>query len=166
MDKTYMRSLHTIDIEGASSNTRMNQSIKNKYKAQNELARRYNQSVDMGKSKEITEAEKRREVALRQFQEYQERKANKDTSNTAPLESSNVSFKTSTSQSPQNLSLKNQLSEEYKRFVMQNSNNKWNKDIPQPKNIERNDTSNNYQEPAPNYNTIDPSFRRYYSNPE
>jgi hypothetical protein len=34
MDKTYMRSLHTIDIEGASSNTRVNQSIKNKYKAQ------------------------------------------------------------------------------------------------------------------------------------
>lgn len=33
-DKTYMRSLHTIDIEGASSNTRVNQSIKNKYKAQ------------------------------------------------------------------------------------------------------------------------------------
>ena len=33
-DKTYMRNLHTIDIEGASSNTRVNQSIKNKYKAQ------------------------------------------------------------------------------------------------------------------------------------
>lgn len=28
-----MRSLNTIDIEGASSNTRINQSIKNKYKA-------------------------------------------------------------------------------------------------------------------------------------
>jgi hypothetical protein len=45
MDKTYMRSLNTIDIEGASSNTRINQSIKYKYKAQDELARRYNQSV-------------------------------------------------------------------------------------------------------------------------
>lgn len=55
MDKTYMRSLHTIDIEGASSNTRVNQSIKNKYKAQEELARRYNQSLEMGKAKEKTE---------------------------------------------------------------------------------------------------------------
>jgi hypothetical protein len=33
-DKTYMRNLDTIDIEGASSGTRMNQSIKNKLKAQ------------------------------------------------------------------------------------------------------------------------------------
>lgn len=50
-----MRSLHTIDIEGASSNTRVNQSIKNKYKAQDELARRYNQSVDLSRVKEKTE---------------------------------------------------------------------------------------------------------------
>ena len=52
MDKTYMRSLQTIDIEGASSNTRINQSVKNKYKARDDLARRYNQSVEI---KERTE---------------------------------------------------------------------------------------------------------------
>lgn len=47
MDKTYMRNLNTIDIEGASSNTRVNQSIKNKYKAQENMARRYNKSLDL-----------------------------------------------------------------------------------------------------------------------
>lgn len=46
LDKTYQRSLLTIDIEGASSNTKMNQSIKNKLRARDELARRYNQSVE------------------------------------------------------------------------------------------------------------------------
>ena len=44
-----MRSLNTIDIEGASSNTRINQSIKNKYKARDLLIRRYNQSVEIRK---------------------------------------------------------------------------------------------------------------------
>lgn len=47
MDKTYMRSLNTIDIEGASSNTRVNQSIKNKYRARDQLTRKYNQSIDL-----------------------------------------------------------------------------------------------------------------------
>lgn len=50
MDKTYMRSLQTIDIEGASSNTRINQSIKNKMKAKDELSRKYNQSVEINKN--------------------------------------------------------------------------------------------------------------------
>lgn len=64
MEKTYMRSLNTIDIEGASSNTRVNQSIKNKYKAREDLARRYNQSLDL---KDKTEEDRRKEVALRQY---------------------------------------------------------------------------------------------------
>lgn len=34
LDKGYMRNLDTIDIEGAASGTRVNQSIKNKFKAQ------------------------------------------------------------------------------------------------------------------------------------
>lgn len=166
MDKTYMRSLHTIDIEGASSNTRVNQSIKNKYKAQDELARRYNQSVDMGKPKEKTEEEKRRDVALRQYQEHQERKANRENSNSRTLDASKVSVNSNNNSNPEYsepLTLKNQLSEEYKRFIMQNSSNKWNKDIPQPKGPERNDSSRPYQDEKPNYNTIDPSFRRYNS---
>jgi hypothetical protein len=54
LDKTYMRNLDTIDIEGAASGTRINQSIKNKLKAQEELARRYNQSLDMREHKDKT----------------------------------------------------------------------------------------------------------------
>jgi hypothetical protein len=49
-----MRNLDTIDIEGAASGTRINQSIKNKLKAQEELARRYNQSLDMREHKDKT----------------------------------------------------------------------------------------------------------------
>ena len=52
----------------------------------------------MGKAKEKTEEEKRREVALRQFEEYQDRKMNRQTSNNsnnATLEDSNVSAKSS-----------------------------------------------------------------------
>jgi hypothetical protein len=101
MDKTYMRSLHTIDIEGASSNTRVNQSIKNKYKAQDELARRYNQSVDMAKPKEKTEEEKRRDVALRQFQEFQERKVNRENSNSRTLDASKVSVNSKSNSNPE-----------------------------------------------------------------
>jgi hypothetical protein len=100
MDKTYMRSLHTIDIEGASSNTRVNQSIKNKYKAQDELARRYNQSLDMAKAKGKTEEEKRREVALRQYEEYQERKLNRESPIGKTLENSQVSAKSSNPEYP------------------------------------------------------------------
>jgi hypothetical protein len=66
-DKTYMRNLDTIDIEGASSGTRLNQSIKNKLKAQEELARRNNQSLDMREHKDKTYDEKRREIALKQY---------------------------------------------------------------------------------------------------
>jgi hypothetical protein len=47
LDKTYMRNLDTIDIEGAGSGTRVNQAVKNKLRAQEQLARRYNQSLDM-----------------------------------------------------------------------------------------------------------------------
>lgn len=47
LDKTYMRNLNTIDIEGASSNTRVNQSIKNKAKALESIASRYNRSMDL-----------------------------------------------------------------------------------------------------------------------
>lgn len=59
-NKTYMRSLNTIDIEGACSNTRVNQSIKNKYKAREQLNRQF-QSMDM---KEKTEEERRRDAAV------------------------------------------------------------------------------------------------------
>jgi hypothetical protein len=55
LDKSYGRNLDTIDIEGASSGTRMNQSIKNKMRAQEELARRHNQSVDLRNNKERTD---------------------------------------------------------------------------------------------------------------
>lgn len=70
-----MRNLDTIDIEGAASGTRINQSIKNKLKAQEELARRYNQSLDMREHKDKTYEEKRREIALKQFETIQERKS-------------------------------------------------------------------------------------------
>jgi hypothetical protein len=49
-----MRNLDTLDIEGAASGTRINQSIKNKLKAQEELARRYNQPLDMREHKDKT----------------------------------------------------------------------------------------------------------------
>lgn len=62
-----MRSLNTIDIEGASSNTRVNQSIKNKSKAREELNRRYNQSVDL---KDKTEEDRKREFALKQYEDF------------------------------------------------------------------------------------------------
>lgn len=42
-----MRSLDTTDIEGAGSGTRVNEAIRNKLRAQEELARKYNQSLDM-----------------------------------------------------------------------------------------------------------------------
>ena len=69
-----MRNLDTIDIEGAASGTRMNQSIKNKLKAQEELARRYNQSLDMRDHKDKTYDEKRREIANKQFETLTDRK--------------------------------------------------------------------------------------------
>jgi len=62
-----MRNLDTIDIEGAASGTRMNQSIKNKLKAQEELARRRNQSVDLRNNKESTYDERRRDIAGKQY---------------------------------------------------------------------------------------------------
>ena len=69
-----MRSLDTIDIEGAASGTRVNQSIKNKLRAKEELARRYNQSLDKSENKERTFEEKRREIAMKQYETLQERK--------------------------------------------------------------------------------------------
>jgi hypothetical protein len=52
MEKTYMRSLDTTDIEGAGSGTRVNQAVRYKLRAQEELARRYNQSLDLREHKE------------------------------------------------------------------------------------------------------------------
>jgi hypothetical protein len=46
---------------------------------------------------------------------------------------------------------------------MQNSSNKWNKDIPQPRLPERNSSSKVSIDPSPNYQTLDPNFRRYNS---
>lgn len=43
---------------------------------------------------------------------------------------------------------------------MQSSNNKWNKNIPQPYIQERSDS---YQDSVPNYQTIDSNLRRYNS---
>jgi len=51
LDKEYMRSLDTTDIEGAGSGTRVNEAIKYKLRAQEELARKYNQSLDMREHK-------------------------------------------------------------------------------------------------------------------
>jgi uncharacterized protein (DUF3084 family) len=45
----------------------MNQSIKNKLKAQEELARRRNQSVDLRNNKESTYDERRRDIAGKQY---------------------------------------------------------------------------------------------------
>lgn len=73
-----MRNLDTIDIEGAASGTRVNQSIKNKLKAQEELARRHNQSLDMREHKDTTYEEKRRQIALKQFENVQERRAQQE----------------------------------------------------------------------------------------
>lgn len=70
-----MRNLDTIDIEGAASGTRINQSIKNKLKAKEELARRYNQSLDRSENKERTFEEKRREIALKQYETLQDRRS-------------------------------------------------------------------------------------------
>lgn len=69
-----MRNLDTIDIEGAASGTRVNQSIKNKLRAKDELARRYNQSLDRSENKELTFEEKRREIAMKQYETLQDRK--------------------------------------------------------------------------------------------
>ena len=69
-----MRNLDTIDIEGAASGTRVNQSIKNKLRAKDELARRYNQSLDRSENKELTFEEKRREIAMKQYETLQGRK--------------------------------------------------------------------------------------------
>lgn len=55
-----MRNLDTIDIEGAASGTRVNQSIKNKMKAQEELARRNNQAFDIRENRDKTYEVKRR----------------------------------------------------------------------------------------------------------
>ena len=57
-----MRSLNTIDIEGASSNSKVNQSIKNKYKARDQLSRKHDISLDVKGGK--TEEEKRRDAAV------------------------------------------------------------------------------------------------------
>ena len=62
-----MRNLDTIDIEGAASGTRVNQSIKNKMKAQEELARRNNQSYDIRDNRDKTYEVKRREIAQKQY---------------------------------------------------------------------------------------------------
>ena len=70
-----MRNLDTIDIEGAASGTRVNQSIKNKLRAKEELARRYNQSLDRSENKERTFEEKRREIAMKQYETLQDRKS-------------------------------------------------------------------------------------------
>jgi hypothetical protein len=51
MDKTYMRSLDTTDIEGAGSGTRVNEAIRYKLRAQEELARKNRQSLDMREHK-------------------------------------------------------------------------------------------------------------------
>jgi hypothetical protein len=47
-----MRSLNTIDIEGASSNTRVNEAVRNKFRAQEQLNRRYNQSMELQEIKD------------------------------------------------------------------------------------------------------------------
>lgn len=47
LEKAYMRSLDTTDIEGAGSGTRVNEAVRNKLRAQEELARKYNQSLDL-----------------------------------------------------------------------------------------------------------------------
>ena len=72
-DKNYMRNLHTIDIEGAASNTRVNQSIKYKHRAQEEIARRRNQSVKL----ETTAEDRRRALAHDTLDAYQTRMGKK-----------------------------------------------------------------------------------------
>lgn len=79
LDKSYPRNLDTIDIEGAASSTRMNQSIKNKYRAQEELARRNNQSLDLKEHFDKTYEVQRREIAFKQFQDLEDKKNRKDT---------------------------------------------------------------------------------------
>ena len=44
MDKQYRRNLDTTDIEGAASGTKVNESIRNKHKAQEELKRKMGSS--------------------------------------------------------------------------------------------------------------------------
>jgi len=46
LDKAYRRHLDTIDIEGGSSNTRINHSVKNKLRARCELSEKFNQSLE------------------------------------------------------------------------------------------------------------------------
>lgn len=67
LDKGYRRNLDTIDIEGAASSTRVSQSIKNKYRAKEQLARRNNQSVDLGDHADKLYEAKRREIAMKQY---------------------------------------------------------------------------------------------------
>lgn len=62
-----MRSLDTTDIEGAGSGTRVNQAVRYKLRAQEELARKYNQSLDMSEHKEHEYEEKRRKLAINRY---------------------------------------------------------------------------------------------------
>ncbi len=86
-----MRNLDTIDIEGASSGTRMNQSIKNKLMAQEEIARRYNQSLEVRDHKAKIDDVKRREIAKKQFETLQERKNRPPNELQDALDSSRIS---------------------------------------------------------------------------
>jgi hypothetical protein len=73
MGKTYMRNLDTIDIEGASSSTRVSQSIKNKVRAREELVKRGVQAETL-ESQEKNYEEKRRGLAMKQQQEIEDKK--------------------------------------------------------------------------------------------
>lgn len=126
--------------------------------------------MELAKAKEKTEEEKRREVALRQYQEYQQRLLNKETSNNKTIDSSQVSMRSnegstrnSNPEQGESPSLRNQLSEEHKRFVMQNSSNKWNKDIPKPQIQPSSDSSRFAQLQSNGYQTLDANIRRYNS---
>jgi hypothetical protein len=109
-------------------------------------------------------------VALRQYQEYQQRMLNREASNNNTIDSSQVSMRSnhgsarnSNPEQGESPSLRNQLSEEYKRFVMQNSSNKWNKDIPKPQIQPSIDSSWLAQQQPNSYQTLDPNIRRYNS---
>lgn len=74
MDKSYNRNMDTTDIEGAGSGTRVNEAIRYKLRAQEELARKYNQPLDLSENKEHMYEERRRELAVKQSQTIEVRK--------------------------------------------------------------------------------------------
>lgn len=135
-DKSYQRSLHTIDIEGAASNTRVNQSLKYKHRAQEDLARRYNQPLP-----EDTAEDKKKALAMRTLEAQQSRTMGRYSHNPEHYEGSLPSLEKPSKPAPQ-------IDSSYTRYVMHNSNHKFDPQH-QPEVPYQQHQSTQYQPPTP-----------------